>query len=656
MEEEPRVGVYICGCGLNIAGVVDVEEVAKYAKTLPGVVVSKNYIYMCSEPGQAMIKEDIVKHRLNRVVVASCSPQMHEPTFRKVVEEEGLNRYFFEMANLREQCSWAHLYQPKEATEKAKDLVKMAVAKARLLQPLDKREASVELKALVIGGGATGIQAALDLANRGFFVYLLEKSPYLGGRTAQLNRVIITNEEALEVLNPMLKAVIKNPSIMIFTNSGIEDVGGYIGNFEFTIKRKPRFVTAKCNACGKCVAACPVEISDVFNLGLAKRKAIYMPYREAMPNILSIDENACTRCGECLKVCEKNAIVLDRQPETVEIRVGTIIIATGYDPYVPAGEYGYGQRKNVITQLQLERLLSKNGPTKGHLVQPATGEVPKNVVFILCVGSRNPSRPYCSRVCCTAALKNAMLIKKQYPETEVHVLYRDIRTVGKGQEEYYEEARKLGVNFFRFLTEDPPSVSETRQNKGLRVLVKDLILGMLVEIPADLIVLVEGMTPRHDAPELGSKLGVSRTSDGFFREAHPKLRPLDTSTDGIYLAGVAQGPKDITESLVQASGAAARAAIPLSKGKVEIDPLIAVVDESHCSGCGTCVSLCPYGAIEKDNMGMAKVTEVLCKGCGVCGASCPERAITMLHFTDDQLIAQAVTALGRPLLKIKMKG
>jgi len=647
MVEKPRVGVYVCSCGLNIAGVVDVEKVVEHTKTLPDVVVAKNYVYTCSEPGQVMIKEDIKEYKLNRVVVASCSPQMHEPTFRRVVEEEGLNPYLLEMANLREQCSWVHFNQPQKATEKAKILVSMAVAKARCLHALDKREVAVEAKALVIGGGITGIQASLDLANRGFHVYLIEKTPYLGGRVAQLNRVILTNEEALKLLNPMLKALTEHPNIDVFTNSEIKNLGGYIGNFEVTLNRRPRYVTAKCTACGKCAEVCSVEVPDEFNLGLIKRKAIYMPYREAVPNIFCIDEANCTKCGECLKVCEAKAIALDNQLKNAKFQVGTIVVATGFDPYMPVDECGFGEQKNVITQLQLERFLSKNGPTKGRLVLASTGKVPKSVVFILCAGSRNPDRPYCSRICCAVALKNAMLIKKQLPETEIFLLYRDIRTFGKGLEVYYGEARELGINFFKFSAEDPPQVRGKTEDGQLQIFVNDPILGMSVEIPSDLTVLVEPMTPSQDTAKLGSTLGVSRSPDGFFREAHPKLRPLDTSTDGIYLAGVAQGPKDITESLIQASGAASRAVIPLSKGRIEVEPIVAAIDEKLCSGCGTCVALCPYSAIKKDERGIARVTEAMCKGCGTCAASCPERAIEIYHFTDEQIRAQALAALNK---------
>jgi len=654
MEEKPRVGVYICSCGLNIAGVVDVEKVVEHAKTLPDVVVSRNYVYMCSEPGQVMIKEDIKKYMLNRVVVASCSPQMHEPTFRRVVEEGGLNPYVFEMANLREQCSWAHSAQPEKATEKAKDLVRMAVAKARLLHPLKKTEVGVEAKALVIGGGVAGIQVAFDLTDRGIHVYLVEKTPYLGGRVAQLNRVTLTNEEASGLLKPMLKSVTENSNIDVFTNAEIETVGGYIGNFEVTIKRKPRYVNSKCNVCGKCSDVCPVEVLAEFNIGLNKRKAIYMPYAEAVPRIFTIDEANCTRCGNCIGVCEEKAIVLDDRPEKTEIRVGTIIIATGFDPYMPINEYGFGKCENVITQLQLERLLSRNGPTEGRFMTPRIEKVPENVVFILCVGSRNMEHPYCSRVCCTAALKNTIMIKRQYPKTEVFVLYQDIRASGKGEEEYYREARELGVYFFKYSAQDPPKVFEETGDDQLHVLVNDPTLGIPIELSTDLIVLVEALTPRQDAAELGSKLGVSRTPDGFFREAHPKLRPLDTSTDGIYLAGVAHGPKDITESLIQASGAAARAAIPISKGKVEIEPIVAVPNEELCKGCGRCEEVCEYGAIKVEEAQppikvptlTARVTEAQCKGCGSCAVACPTGAITMRHFTSKQIQAMITEAIG----------
>jgi len=647
-EEEPRIGVYVCHCGLNIAGVVDVEEVAEYAKTLPNVVIARHYVYMCSEPGQEMIKRDIKEYNLNRVVVASCSPAMHEPTYQRVIEEAGLNRYLFEMANLREQCSWAHAPWPDRATEKAKDLVRMAVAKARLLRPLEPRKVKVHPSALIIGGGVAGIRAALDLAERGFHVYIVERKPYLGGRVAQLNKVSITHEDAMELLEPMLKAVQESGNITVYTNSEVKEFGGYLGNFEVTIRQKPRFVTSACNACGKCAEVCPVEAPDEYNMGLSNRKAIYIFYEGAYPPTYTIDPDACTKCGKCAEVCPVNAINLNEQPREEKIKVGAIIIATGFDPYEPK-EYGYGLYKDVVTQLQLERLLSPRGPTGGRLIRPSNGEPVRAVAFILCTGSRVPERPYCSRICCTVSLKNAIIIKKEHPDVDVYILYRDIRAFGKGQEEYYAEARRLGVIFVKFSQEEPPEVTE--EGGRLRIRVKDLLTGAPVELRVDLVVLAEALLPSAGSKDLGIKLGVSVGPNGFFKEAHPKLRPLDTMVDGVFIAGAAQSPKDIQEAIVQASGAASRAAIPLSQGEVEIEPIVATVDTLKCKGCGRCEDVCEFGAVkvEPDERGVphANVNEALCKGCGACTVICPTGAITIQHFRKEQLLAMVMAAVRR---------
>ena len=656
-REKPRIGVYVCHCGINIGAVVDVANVAKYVGTLPNVAVAKDYVYMCSAPGQDMIKNDIKEHKLNRVIVASCTPRMHEPTFRGVVEEAGLNPYLFEMTNIREHCSWVHAAEPEKATKKAKDLIRMSVAKASLLEPLQKREADVTERAVVIGAGVSGIRSALDLANRGFEVYLIERAPSIGGRMTQLNEVYPTGEKALDALEPLMEAVASHPKIKMFTNSKVNAVDGFIGNFKVKVAVEPRYVTNDCNACGKCESVCPIEVLNEHDFGLSKRKAIYLPFPAASPPIYVIDEENCNKCGKCVEACEIGAVDLKEKGMEMEIDVGTIIVATGYDLYdPPKGEYGYGLYDNVITLPQLERILDKNGPTNGQLL--FNGSTPKNVVFISCVGSRQEPgiyKPtiegqqlnrYCSRVCCMAALKNALAIKERNPDTRVFYLYRDMRTFGKGHEEYYRKASESRVFFVKYKLEAPPVVS--RSSKGLVVTVRDTLTddGFL-GIPADLVVLNVGMVPRADASELQDKLRLSRSADGFFQEAHAKLRPLDTALDGIYLAGTAQGPKDITDSAAMGSAAAARAAIPLARGKVEIEPIIAVVNEDLCSGCGACVALCPYGAIKKDEQGIARVTEVACKGCGTCAASCPERAITVLHFRDEQIRAQAIAALER---------
>jgi len=662
-KEEPRIGVYICHCGTNIAGVVEVEDVARYVATLPNVVVAKNYLYMCSSPAQAMIREDIEKHKLNRVVVASCSPRMHELTFRKVCEDGGLNPYLFEMTNIREQCSWVHSDEPKRATKKAKDLIRMSIARARLLEPLQKREVNVIRRALIIGAGVSGIRAALDLAERGFDIYLIEKTPYVGGRTAQLNRLFPTNESALDVLNSLIQGAASHSKIQLLTNSEISAVEGYIGNFKAKITVRPRYVTENCDACGECEIACPVEVPNEFDYGLSKRRAIYLPFPDAMPKRYLVDNNNCTKCGTCVEACQKKAINLEEQPREIEVDVGTIIVATGHDLYEPPeGEYGYSSCKNVITQPQLERLLSENGPTSGQLT--FNNSTPKRVVFISCVGARQEPgiyKPlkddqklnrYCSRVCCMVSLKNAIEIKRRCPNAQVFYLYRDIRSFGRGHEEYYMKAGERGVVFMRYRPEEPPVVSNNPE--GTIVTAHDVLSGETLAIPADLVVLNVGMIPRADASDVQAKLKIARSVDGFFQEAHAKLRPVDTPIDGIYLAGTTQGPKDITDSSVMGSAAAAKAAILLAKGKVELEPIVAYVDLTKCDGCAMCVEPCTTKAItieEYKEKGTIKkravVNDALCKGCGACAATCPPKCIYVKHFTLDQISAMINAALAK---------
>jgi len=662
-KEEPRIGVYICHCGTNIAGVVDVEDVTKYAEKLPNVVLSKNYVYMCSAPAQAMMKEDIKEHKLNRVIVASCSPSMHEPTFRKVCEEGGLNPYLFEMANIREQCSWVHSDQPKKATKKAKDLIHMSVAKAGLLESLQKREVGVTTRALVIGAGIAGMRAALDLAQRGFEVYLVERSPSIGGHMAQLHLLYPTGEQALEVLKPLMNEVVSNPKIKLFSLSEICEVEGFIGNFNVKIKVNPRHVREECDACGKCEAICPIEVPDEFNYGLMKRKAIYMPFRHALPTRYVIDYKNCNKCGECVETCPKKALNLEEQPQQVEADIGTIIVAIGHDLYEPPqGEYGYKVCDNVITQPQLERLLDKNGPTNGQLI--FKGSTPKSVVFISCVGSRQEPGIYtplkedqklnrfCSRVCCTETLKNAIEIREKWPDTQIFYLYRDIRSFGRGHEEYYVKAGESRVFFIRYKPEEPPAVSNSPQ--GTIVKVRDVLSDETLAIPADLVVLNVSMVPSRSASDVQSVLRIPRGVEGFFAEAHAKLRPLETPTDGVFIAGTAQGPKDISDSAAMGSAAAAKAVIPLARGKVEVEPMVAVVDEELCKGCGRCEEVCEYKAIKVEEAEpgakvlalVAKVTGAQCKGCGSCAVACPTGAITMRHFTDVQIRAMITAAIG----------
>jgi heterodisulfide reductase subunit A len=650
-NEEPKIGVYICHCGMNIAGVVNVEEVAQYIGKLPNVVVAKHYVYMCSQPGQALIREDIKQLGLNRVIVASCSPRMHEPTFRKVLGEAGINPFLFEMANIREQVAWAHMREPEKATEKAKALIRMAVARARLLEPISKIEVKVVPRALVIGAGVAGITATIDLAKKGFEVYLVEKKPYVGGHLALLNK-LYWGKDASEVYTSLVKKL-SHPNIKVLVNSDITKISGHIGNFEVKITQKPRCVTENCNLCGKCEEICPISVPNEINLGLDQRKAVYLPLPNCYPPKYIIDKENCNSCGECLKVCRKKAINLDEKTREIDIIVGTIVVTSGFEPYKPKGEFGYGKYKDVITQLMLERLLSQNGPTKGELIKPSDGKKPRSISFIMCVGSRQelkeeqgekPLNAYCSRFCCSSALKNALLIKERYPETQVYIIYRDIRTFGRRHEELYRKCRESWITFIRYKPEEPPKVTE--KDGQLVVKVKDWLFKVNMEISTDLVVLVEGMIPREDTADLQAKINVTRSPDGFFQEAHPKMNPLDTFTDGLFIGGTAQGPKDVIDTVYQASGAAAKAAILLSRGRVLIDQVTATVNEEICTGCGKCTKVCPYTAIELDEIKeVAKVYDVKCKGCGSCSSTCPVGAVQVRHFKDAQILTMVENLL-----------
>ncbi|HDJ26344.1 MAG TPA: CoB--CoM heterodisulfide reductase iron-sulfur subunit A family protein [Candidatus Bathyarchaeota archaeon] len=640
-REEPRIGVFVCHCGLNIAGVVDVEAVTEYARTRPGVVHAEHNRYMCADPGQKLIKEAIKKYKLNRVIVAACSPRLHEPTFRRCVAEAGLNPYLFEMANIREHCSWCHPHEPEKATEKAKDLVRMAVARAALLEPLRTIKVPVTKRALVIGGGIAGINAALDLANLGFEVYLVEKSPSIGGHMAQLDKTFPTLDCSACILTPKMVDVARHPNIRLLTYSEVVGMEGYIGNYKVKILKKPRYVDEdKCTGCGECAKHCPIEVPSEFDMGLGPRKAIYIPFPQAVPLKYTIDYDNCVRCELCSRACQAGAIDFSQEPEEIEIQVGVIVVATGFDIYLPEDmpEFGYGRYPNVIVGLELERLLNAAGPTGGSLMRPSDGKEPKRVVFIQCVGSRGTGKYiYCSGFCCMYSIKQAVLLKERIEGLDVVVLYTDMRTNFKGYEEFYNRAKELGVRFIRVdlsgrrIEEDPET--------------GDLIIhartegGKEIELRADLVVLATTAIPRPGALELARKLNIPLGPNGFFMEAHPKLRPVDTAMDGIFLAGACQGLKDIPYAVSQGSAAAARATTILAKDEVESEAITAVVDETRCIGCGLCVEICPFGAPVLEAR-KARIREVMCKGCGTCAASCPRGAISMRHFKDEQIIAQ----------------
>jgi heterodisulfide reductase subunit A len=637
------IGVYICHCGVNIAATVDVKAVAEYASTLPGVTVSREYQYMCSDPGQDLIKNDIKELGLERVIVAACSPRMHEPTFRGVVEGTGLNPYCYEQANIREHCSWVHLDREK-ATQKAMDLVRSSVARSLLLTPLERREVNVTPTALIIGGGIAGLQAALDVADAGFKTYLVEREATLGGHVAQIEKLFPSMEDASCLVMPKMMAVMEHSNIEVMTDTEVVEVDGYIGNFEITVLKHPRYVDSqKCTACGKCIEVCPVEVSDEFNRDLSTRKAIYIPFESAVPPTYRIDPESCLyfkdgSCKKCVDVCPDDAINLDQKDEEVKLDIGTIVVATGYEPFDARDkpEFGYGKYENVITGLDLERMIAKNGPTQGKVL--IKGKEPEKIGFIQCVGSRDKQvgNEYCSRVCCMYTAKQARILREMCPDATIKVFYIDVRAFGKGYEEFWKDTQRSGVLYVRG---NPSEV----YGKGDSVVLRgeDTLFGEAYEEEFDLIVLATGLVPRWDARDFGNLLKVSRSADGFYLEAHPKLRPLDTASDGVFLAGCCQGPKDITDTIAQADGAAVKACIPLFMEKVLIEPTTSSIDPEICSGCRICEDLCPYGALSfDDEIGVMTSNEVLCKGCGSCGSACPSSAISMKHFLDRQIFAQ----------------
>ena len=646
-----KIGVFVCHCGINIASMVDVKKLVEYSKKLDGVAVSKDYKYMCSDVGANLIKDSIKKDKLDGIVIACCSPRMHEHTFRGVVEAGGVNAFNLEIANIREQCSWAH--EDKErATEKAKALVRGAVSKAKLLEPLETSKIKVNPDAMVIGGGIAGIQSALDLAEQGHKVYLIEKSPSIGGRMAQLDKTFPTLDCSGCILTPKMMEAANHPNIELLSYSEVVGVEGSIGNYTVKVKKKARYVDLdKCTGCGDCMQACRLKdrVTNEFDEEIGKRSAIYIPFPQAVPLKCVIDKEHCLmltrgKCGTgplCVEACEAGAINFKQKDEEIDIKVGAIVVATGYDLIDPASmfEYGYTKSNDVITSLQMERLISSSGPTAGEILRPSNNEKPKSITYVLCVGSRDETEcTWCCRIGCMSALKHVYLLKEKLgDDVEINICYTDIRSYGKGYEEFYRNIRGMkNTNFFR------GRPSEVRPSGDILTIdIFDTTTNKLFEIKTDLVVLVPALVPRVDNNQFARILRISQSADGFLLEAHPKLRPMDTFTGGIFIAGCCQAPKDIQDSVAQASGAAARAANILSKKELEAEPLISCVEEELCSGCSTCISVCAYNAIElvkgEEDKQVAKVNEALCMGCGACVASCPSGAMQQHGFKDKQM-------------------
>ncbi|MDR3610137.1 MAG: CoB--CoM heterodisulfide reductase iron-sulfur subunit A family protein [Ignavibacteriaceae bacterium] len=660
-----KIGVFVCHCGENIGRTVNCPEVSKACASFPGVVHSEDYKYMCSDPGQNLIKQAIREKHLDAVVVGSCSPHMHEKTFRKACASAGINSYMVEIANLREHCSWIH-EDIAEATKKAIDLMRFAVERVKFNHPLQTIKVPVTKRSLVIGGGISGIQAALDIANAGFEVVLVEKEPSIGGHMSQLSETFPTLDCSQCILTPRMVEVYQHPKIKLLSYSEVENVEGFIGNFKVTIRRKAKSVKEElCTGCGLCAEKCPIKKKALseFDEGLSNRSAIYVPFPQAVPNVPVIDRSVCTyfktgKCEMCKKVCGREAIDFTQQDTFVTEDVGSIIVATGYklysiekkpeeSIYKGYGEYGYGKYKNVINGLQFERIASASGPTSGEILRPSDKTEPKKIVFIQCVGSRDESKgfSYCSKICCMYTAKHAMLYKHKVHDGEAYVFYMDIRSGGKNYEEFVRRAiEEDHVNYIR------GRVSKIYEEDG-KLIVKgeDTLAGLPVVIEADLVVLATAMIAQQEAPKLAQTLNISYDKYGYFQEAHPKLRPVETNTGGVFLAGACHSPRDIPESVAMASAAAAKSLVLFGADMLEREPIIAKVDESTCAGCFYCQKVCAYNAIEKkeirDRQGNLKkvvafVNSGLCQGCGTCNATCPSKSIELIGFNDDQIFAQ----------------
>jgi heterodisulfide reductase subunit A len=636
-----RTGVFVCHCGNNIAATVDVAKVTKELAGEESVVCSRDYVYMCSDPGQKAVIQAIKENNLDSVVVSCCSPNLHEKTFRENAKSAGLNDFTCEIANIREQCSWVHKDR-EQATEKAIKISRSAVRRVSRNFALEPIGIGVTRRVLVVGGGIAGIQASLDLANSGFEVVLVEKQATIGGHMIQLSETFPTLDCSQCILSPKMVEVSRHPKITLMTSSEVQEVSGYIGNFRAKILKKPTYVDPeKCKICDDCSQVCPVVVPNQYDLGLSARRAIYIPYAQAIPASYTLDESSCLGlnpvvCGKCKDACEADAIDYDMQPRTVIEEVGAVVVATGFDLYGQdqLGEYGHGEIENVLDGLQFERMCSASGPTNGKVLRPSDHQEPKEVVFIQCVGSRDPARhcAYCSKICCMYTAKHARLYKHHVPDGRAYVFYIDIRSGGKGYEEFVQRTMEDDETLYL-----RGRVSKIYEDNGkIKVYGTDTLSGQNVEIDADMVVLALAMQPSAGTTEIAKTLKIGRDKDGFVAEAHPKLRPVESVTAGIFLAGAAQAPKDIPETVSQASAAAAKVITLLSQPRLTHSPMVARVHSRLCTGCEMCVDACPYDAIHLEN-GKAMVNDVLCEGCGTCTATCVRAAIDVKNSTPLQI-------------------
>ncbi len=655
MNQEPkeRIGVHVCHCGSNIAGMVDVEEVARWAGEQlkdRGVVIARDYKFMCSSLGQELIEKDIQEEGLTRVVVAACSPHLHENTFRTACSRAGLNPYLCELVSIREQVSWVHTDRAA-ATEKSKAVVSGGVERVLYSEPLEPLHVPIHPATLVVGGGIAGIQAALEIADAGFPVILVEREPSIGGHMSQFDKTFPTLDCAACILTPKMVSVGGHPNIQMFTWSEVEKVDGYVGNFTVTIRKKARFVNEElCTGCAICQEKCPKKVIDeVYEAGLGYRKAIYTPFPQAVPKYPVIDKPNCTyfqkgTCKACQKFCPTGAIDFEQQDEWITVQVGNIVLATGYDLFDPrkVTQYGYGRLANVFTSLEFERLTNAAGPTNGNIVLRDGVTVPKTVGIIHCVGSRDRNfNNYCSVICCMQSLKFAHLVHERTGAT-VYNFYIDMRTAYKEYDEFYQRVLEEGTLFVRGKVAEVTDAARLPGEEGkLIVQVEDTLAGKQRRIPVDMVVLSAAMVPRKDAKEVAHKFGISCNANGWFIEKHPKLDPVATMTEGIFIAGCVQGPKDIPSSVAQGAAAAARVLGRIQQGEIALEPVRASVDQDKCSGCRICNNLCPFNAIifHEDRM-VTEINAALCQGCGTCVAACPAGAISGTVFSNEQIFAQ----------------